>query len=161
LNTDIWIGHLDSLAAPRPFLTEPYAETAPAISPDGKFLAYVSNRTGRTEVYVRPIAGAGAELQLSQDGGTEPVWRADGRELFYRGATQLISVRFAPGTRLAVAGTTPLFTDDYLRVPLGVDYDVFPDGKRFVMVRDRSPATSGLPIIVKLNWLAKARGGAR
>jgi hypothetical protein len=109
---------------------------------------------------VRPIAGSSAELQLSQDGGTEPVWRADGRELFYRGATQLISVRFAPGTRLAVAGTTPLFTDDYMRIPPGVNYDVFPDGKRFVMVRDRSAVTNSLPIIVKLNWLAKVRSGA-
>lgn len=62
-SSDIWLVHRDSLDSPRPFLTEAYTEISPRISPDGRMLAYVTNRTGSNEVYIRPIVGGGGELK--------------------------------------------------------------------------------------------------
>ena len=154
-NDDIWLVHMDSLDAPRPFLTEPYTETAAAMSPDSRLLAYVSNRTGRREVYVRRIDG-GAEVPVSSSGGEEPVWARDGSELFYRTPEYMMSARISATPGLTVGARSSLFREDgrYLRSNLPA-YDVFPGGKEFVMVRsggsddDRKSA-----IIVLFNWHA-------
>ena len=73
---------------PKLFLQTPFNESAPRFSPDGHWLAYVSNESGRYEIYVQAYPGPGGKLQISTDGGTEPVWNRNERELFLSGREQ-------------------------------------------------------------------------
>jgi Tol biopolymer transport system component len=158
---DIWVVHRDSLDTPRPFLTEAYAEISPRFSPDGRLLAYVTNRTGSNEVYIRPVVGGGGELQVSTDGGTEPVWSPAGDELFYRVSRRLMAARIARGGRLSVTRRDSLFADRYLRANIASNYDVFPDGREFLMVLPNQRDTGIPPLTVRLNWHGAARTEAR
>src|SRR6202030_1842180 len=79
-----------SLAKAQSFLRTPFNETAPRFSPDGRWLAYSSDESGRREIYVQPYPGPGGKRQISTEGGTEPVWNPDGRELFYRCANKMM-----------------------------------------------------------------------
>ena len=81
---DIWTVRLDDTSEPTPFLETAADEGQPAFSPDGKWIAYQSNNSGRFEIYVRPFPAADRRITVSTDGGSEPVWSPDGRELFYR-----------------------------------------------------------------------------
>ena len=157
---DIWLAHLDSLSTPRPFLTEPYNEGAPALSRDGRLLAYVTNRTGRDEVYVRPVAGGGAEVQVSMGGGAEPLWSPASDELFYRVQGGLISARITQQGRLGVASRDTLLRVEFSGIGNIRGYDVFPDGKAFLVQKNRAPGSGGSGVIVRLNWLAAARSAA-
>ena len=123
-----------------PLLASPYNEYFPALSPDGRWLAYVTDESNRQEVYVRPFPGPGRKVLVSQGGGVEPIWSRDGRELFYRGSVpdgpRLIAARveFRPDFR--VLTRTPLFDDaDYEQATPHANYDVMPDGRSFIMVR--------------------------
>src|SRR5262249_36944231 len=93
---DIWMlpMHGDH-RKPEPWLTTPFNESAPQFSSDGHWVAYVSNESGRYEVYVRPLEGPGGKWQISSDGGSEPVWAHSGRELFYRNADKMMVVDVA------------------------------------------------------------------
>ena len=75
---------LEGERQPQPFLRTPFDEFAPMFSPDGRWLAYLSDESGRLEVYVQPYPGPGGKWQISTEGGAEPVWARDGQELFYR-----------------------------------------------------------------------------
>jgi Tol biopolymer transport system component len=79
---DIWVTPTDAPGAPRPFLNAAYNELTPAISPDGRWIAYVTDRSGRIEVYLRALEGEGAEIPVSVSGGTDPSWSSDGTEPF-------------------------------------------------------------------------------
>ncbi len=113
---------------------------SPAVSPDGRWLAYVSNRTGRDEVYVRPWRRKGEDVRVSRQGATEPLWSPDGKELFYRGTNGVFPVLVAAGV-----DTTSGFSLGPRRslFPIGdiaasspqANYDISPDGQTFVMVR--------------------------
>jgi hypothetical protein len=128
-----------------PLLVDRFDTQYPAISPDGRWLAFVSNQSGIQQVYVRPFAGEGDQVQVSQDGGSEPVWDPAGRELFYFAQT-------ASGTQMMSASvqTTPAFEVSARRTLFDVSeivganphasYDISPDGRTFAMVR-RSPAS--------------------
>ena len=127
-----------------PFVVDRFETNFPALSPDGRWVAYVSNKSGAPQVYVRPLAG-GDELQVSRDGGTEPLWARNGKELFYVGysriGNQLVSATVRLGARLEVLGQQPLFgTSEIVGSSPHTNYDVSPDGSTFVMVK-RSPAT--------------------
>jgi serine/threonine-protein kinase len=125
---------------PRPIVATPYDEGYPALSPDGRWLAYVSNEANRSDVYLRALDGSAGKLLVSQDGGSEPVWSRDGHELFYRslgpGEPQLIAARVETSPSPRVVSRTPLFavTDFEPAVP-HANYDVMPDGRGFVFVR--------------------------
>jgi serine/threonine protein kinase/Tol biopolymer transport system component len=148
-----------------PVIATRFSETYPAVSPHGDLLAYVSNRSGRDEVYLRRFATGGEEVQVSTEGGTEPVWGPDGRELFYRGGTlgepSLIQARLEPGTSPAVTSHMSLFAlTGYIPATPHANYDISPDGREFVMVRQNPSA--GIVVIQNLPALvAKMRGGAR
>jgi len=147
-----------------PIVVNSFRTHFPTVSPDGKWLAYVSNQSGVDQVYVRPWKREGEQLLVSQTGGTEPVWSPDGRELFYRGTTGntalLMAASVRPGSAFAVTERRALFSmTDIAGGTPHANYDVSPDGRTFVMVK-RSPATrimvlQNLPAVVR-----DARGGA-
>jgi Tol biopolymer transport system component len=134
--SNIWIAHVDSPNALRPFLTTSAIEKNPRVSPSGRLLAYVTDENGRDEVYVQPLPGGGGRLQVSHAGGQEPVWSADGRELFYRsGDGFVISATIAETPALDVVRKDSLFVDAYMRSNVRANFDVFPNGKEFVFVQ--------------------------
>lgn len=138
----------------------PFDETTPAISPDGHWLAYVSEESGRHEVYVRPFPNTGeAKWQVSSNGGTEPVWARSGRELFFRSArNELASVpvlrreTFEIGEQRVLFSTTPFLADPYSQV-----YDVTPDGQRFVMIRQARATGAQEELIVVENFFEELK----
>ncbi len=118
-----------------------YSEGWPALSPDGRWLAYQSDEAGRMEVYLRAWPGLGSKVQVSQNSGTEPTWSRDGRELFYRSGgssePQLVAAVIESGH---VRSRTPLFSmGSYEFATPHRNYDVFPDGRSFVLVRQGLP----------------------
>jgi Tol biopolymer transport system component len=155
---DIWV--LTSGSDPVPFLVSPFDESSPAFSPDGRFLAYVSDETGRSEVYVQPFPGPGGRWLISTAGGDDPVWSANGRELFYRrgGALMAVLVRTAP--LFEVGAQSRLFESHDEAPSEARNYDVSPDGGHFVMVQTED-APSAQQFHVVLNWFSEfGRRGA-
>ena len=152
---DLYYVRRDSLDHPHPFVVSPFDERSPALSADDRWLAYVSNETGRDEVYVRPFPEGGGRWQVSVAGGTEPRWRRDGQELFYRNADTLIAVQVQTRPGFAAGRRTALFTGDYVTNTRHATYDVQPDGQRFVFVTgDRTEATD---LILVQNLFSPAR----
>src|SRR4029077_18250032 len=101
----------------KPFLITPSNESVPSFSPDGHWLAYISDESGRYEVYVQPYPGPGAKYQISNEGGTEPVWNPNGRELFYRSGEKMMAVDVSSEPNFSVGKAKMLFRGTYLRTP--------------------------------------------
>jgi serine/threonine-protein kinase len=141
-----------------PLVASPFNEHYVGVSPDGRWISFVSDQSGRDEVYVRDLAGTGDQMLVSLDGGSEPVWSHDGKELFYRETKEsdpyLVSAGIATAPALQVTGRKRLFPiGDIVGTSPHANYDVSPDGKTFVMVR-RSPAArimviQNLPALVR------------
>jgi eukaryotic-like serine/threonine-protein kinase len=142
---------------PRPLLATSADETSPRISPNGQLLAYASNASGRFEVYVAPLNDGERSQQISSDGGTEPVWSMDGREVFYREGAKMMAT--AVNTIGRANGRLMLFEGDFARGTSDTpNYDIMPDG-RFVMVQPPSQ-TSGPVLHVLINWLQTLRSAS-
>ena len=149
--------HTLSLQGPRtaqPFLANQFDNHSPSLSPDGHWVASVSNESGRLEVYVRPFPGSGGRWQVSLDGGSEPVWAANGHELFYRNGTKMMVAAIALHPTFTVGARRELFEGNYVNDPVYRSYDVTRDGQAFVMVRSPKPSAD---FIVVLNWFDQLR----
>jgi Tol biopolymer transport system component len=143
----------------QPFLQTPFNESAPRFSPDGRWLAYVSDESGRYEVYVQPYPGPGGKWQISTEGGSEPVWNPNGRELFYRSGDKMMAVDIATQPGFTVGKPRMLFEGPYQPTPVTFpNYDVSPDGQRFLMLKhvDQAQATP-TQINVVLNWFEELK----
>jgi len=139
---------------PKPLLQSRFAERSTRISPDGRWLAYSSNESGRDEVYVQPFPSLEGKWQVSIGGGGQPVWSKDGRELFYRGEGSMMAVSITPGSAFSAGRPQKLFEDRFFNKGGGhTGYDVAADGRRFLLVKDTASAT----MIVVLNWLEELR----
>ncbi len=137
-NSDLYGVHLGVDSVPVPLVVSYEQETQPALSPGGRWLAYVSLATGRPEVWVRPFPNTvDGRWQVSEAGGTEPVWAHSGRELFYRsGSDELVSVEITQGSTFIYGEPRVLFSvRDYVGFIYRQMYDVTPDDRRFIMVR--------------------------
>jgi Tol biopolymer transport system component len=154
---DIWtVGVGDRKA--RPFLKTQYDETSPDFSPDGHWLAYVSNESGQWEVYVQPYPGPGGKWQISTGGGTEPVWNPAGRELFYRAGNRMMAVAVTLQPGFSAAKPQVLFEGPWLPTPLTLpNYDVSPDGRRFLMLKAVDEDQDTHQIVVVQNWLEELK----
>jgi len=154
---DVWLLPMEGATEPVPFLQSPANETAAMFSPDGGWIAYVSNVSGRDEVYVQTFPDPGGRVvQISTRGGIEPVWARDGRELFYREGNKLMVVELTPGPELQPKTPEVLFEGRYRKTLWGAEaanYDVSLDGSRFVMVRAKNRVMPTV-IHVVLNWPA-------
>jgi serine/threonine-protein kinase len=160
-----------SSTGPKPLLATKFSENNPELSPDGRWLAYESDESGHTEIYVRPFPNVDAgKFPVSSSGGSRPVWAANGRELFYlAGRTPdpigLMSVAVQPGRTLALGKPQRLFQGPYLAFATNVTgrtYNVSPDGKRFLMIDNRILDAGDQPlapsqIFVVLNWFEELR----
>ncbi len=129
----------------------PFEERAPALSPDGRWLAYQSDEAGRYEVFVRPFpATSTAKWQVSNGGGTVPRWSPDGRVLYYRGTGNVVAVEVLPGPSFIAGARRTLFGLGSFADEEG-SWDIAPDGRRCAMIRDRGVAEPvGLVVIENL-----------
>ena len=137
---------------PTPVLTSSFLEFNHDLSPDGRFIAYESNESGSYQVYVQSFPEPGAKWAISKEGGRQPIWSSDGRELFFRNGEQMLAVEV--DTRAAVRSGEPtiLFEEAFQPgVNGGRNYDAAPDGARFVMI-ESSLQASGFELHVVLNW---------
>jgi eukaryotic-like serine/threonine-protein kinase len=151
---DIWILPTFGDKKPFPFLQSQFNETQAAFSPDSKWLAYTSDESGTEGVYIVPFPQGNGKWGVSTNGGSEPRWRGDGKELFFISPDQkLMAVDILErGSSLQIGNPQPLFRANFSAVP-GVVYDVASDGKKFVTL---SPAeqVSTEPITLVVNWTA-------
>jgi eukaryotic-like serine/threonine-protein kinase len=155
---DIWTLRLDdrSLRQPEVFLRTPFDEDLPLFSPDGRWIAYRSNESGRREVYVVRFPGATVKRQISIDGGDQPLWAPDGKQLFYTNGNRIMSVDLNSETGLHPAKPRLLFERALSSSSTesgiwGHNWAVFPDGKRFLFVGS-PPQPEVRELRVVLNW---------
>jgi len=156
----------DGAALARPFLQTSHSVRHAEFSPDGRWLAYVSNESGRDEVYVQPYPGPGGRQQVSTEGGIQPAWARNGRELFYttdvpgtgRKIKMMVAdVKIAP--TFTAGKPRMLFEGPYWsNIPLR-GYDVAPDGRRFLMVesKEQPPAPALAEMVLVLNWFEELK----
>jgi eukaryotic-like serine/threonine-protein kinase len=151
---DIWWISLDEPDKPHAFLETGFLESAATFSPDGRWLAYVSNESGRNEIYVRPFPGPGEKLQVSAEGGGEPVWPRNAHELFFRNGDAMFAVDVKLMPTFSAGPVRRLFEGAYGKGYWGLkpEYDVTPDGQRFVMVKTVEDTLRSAPINIVVNW---------
>jgi len=124
-------------------------ESMPRVSPDGKWLIYQSNESGRFDIYMRPFPENGARIQISDNGGTEPLWGKSGKALYYRDPMgQLVEVAITSAGGLSIGARRVVLTGDYLTDASHADYDVAPNGMFLMLKR----AGEGSQTIVVHNW---------
>jgi len=152
---------------PRPLVQAQFAEAYPDLSPDGRWLAYSSDESGRPEVYVQPYPGPGPRQQVSTNGGTGPAWSHDGRELFYTPTqtiggqatlTRMMAVPVTLRPTFTVGAPRQLFEGRYGATAGIRSYDVTADGRRFLMVQQKErPAVAAAEMILVQNWLEEVK----
>ena len=152
---------LDGDRKPYPVVQTSFDERDAQFSPDGKWIAYQSNESGRFEIYIQPFPGPGSKLQVSTNGGAQARWRRDGKELFYIALDDrlmAVPIRLASNPQSAEPSSPiPLFATHVggaLQSPFMQQYEVSPDGQRFLMNTFTEEAAS--PITVILNWKPKS-----
>lgn len=155
---DLWILPLDGEKKPQAFLQTEFNETHAEFSPDGRWIAYASDETGASEVYVRTFPSAmGGKWQISAAGGEQPQWRRDGKELFYLGADKkLMAVQITAAAAIEASAPIALFQAQVSTnlADIRRSYVVTGDGKRF-LVNTTVGDTLGTPMTMVLNWTSK------
>ncbi len=158
-HNDIWILPMDGDRKPIPFLKTSFEESDARMSPDGHSIAYVSDESGRSEVYVAAFPSGTGRRRVSVEGGSQPRWRRDGRELFFLAAdARLMAIPVRVGEPVDLGPSVPLFrspTTVSNRSELAIwnDYDVSPDGQRF-LIRVDLVSRDTMPLTVALGWAA-------
>ena len=152
---DLYYRPMAGDTSPRPIaISQTAIETMPRLSPDGRWVAFTTNESGRDEVVVQPFPGPGGRVQVSTGGGTEPVWSRDGRRLFYRGERELMAAVIRPGPGFTIAARDTVLTDTYMYATNPhANYDVMPDGAHFIFLE---PDNAG-ELIVVANWTSVLR----
>ena len=152
-----WLNPLEGERKPRPFLQTPFGESGSVFSPEGRWLAYMSSESGRQEIYAQPFPGPGGKRQISTEGGREPVWARTG-ELFYRNGNQMMAVEITTEPTFSAGTPKVLFEGDFQRGAVSrANYDVAPDGQRFVMIQVNDPDSGATQINVVLNWFEELK----
>jgi serine/threonine-protein kinase len=155
---DIWKISLEGDRKPQPLIRTRFNEFHPAVSPDGHWLAYVTDEFGRSNVYVRTLVEEGQPLQVSTNGGIGPLWSPDGRQLYYRSpdGNSMMAVSFQGRPSFQIGKERTLFTGSFREdVMWGRNYDIAPDGRRFLMIQDKKPEPR--QIVVVVNWFEELK----
>jgi eukaryotic-like serine/threonine-protein kinase len=159
--SDIYALSIDGNRTPRALIRTKFSEGSPKFSPDGRWLAYSSNESGRPEVYATEFPGPGRKIHVSTDGGTDPVWRRDGKELYYRNGDQMMAVVVSAGAADVFARPSLLWEHHYLAGvgsscgmsgPTSANYDVSANGDRFLMIEDKTDTLQCRLLHVVTNW---------
>ena len=147
---DIWILNLDDKKA-QLFHRTRFSEFFSAFSPNGRWIAYTSDESGRYEVYVRPFPGPGGQWQISTEGGEEPVWAPNGEELLYRNGEKWMVAEVHTGSDFSAKPPHLLFEAYFINVQ-GLSHYVSSDGKRQLMIKaqDQDPAPKSVSVILNL-----------
>jgi dipeptidyl aminopeptidase/acylaminoacyl peptidase len=156
-NRSLWMLPLQGDRTPRAFLDTQFNESAGVFSPDGRWVAYESDESGRTNVYVRPFPSGSESFQISRDGGRSPRWRGDGRELFFLGPDgTMMAAGMAASERVVRAAVPHALFQTGLNEAIDHThpYAVLRDGQRFLMPVRRNPPGFA-PITVLWNWPAR------
>jgi hypothetical protein len=151
---------LDGSSKPQPLDDTKYAQGSPKFSPDGRWIAYCAAESGKPQVYVKAFPGPGPKIQVSNDGGTDPVWKRTGGELFYRRDDSMIAVPVSTTPTFSAGRAQELWKGHYspgMSSSCGgpgltsSNYDVTPDGQHFLMVKDddQDSVTSDRLIVVQ------------
>jgi eukaryotic-like serine/threonine-protein kinase len=159
---DIWVLPLEGERKAHVFLQTPFAETTPRLSPDGRWVAYLSDESGTGEVYVRPFPGPGGKWQISTESGQGIAWSPKGNELFYRAGAKMMVVDIQTQPTFSAGKPQLLFETPQAGVQpfggVGADYSVSADGQRFLMARARAQAQPPLTQInVVTNWFEELK----
>ena len=155
---DIWMLSLGGNQQAEPFLATPASENNAHFSPDGHWIAYASDESGRFEVYVQPFPGPGRKWTISTNGGNEPVWSRDGREMFYRSGDAMMAVPITSQPTFAAGLPHQLFSGQFEQTGTGTSgYDVSPDGRRFLMIQATEPEEPATQVSVVINWFEELR----
>ena len=150
---DTWVLPMEGERKPYPLLHEAYNESQPQFSPDGRWIAYVSDQSGMPQVYVQSFPTQAGQTQISTGGGTQPRWRRDGRELFYITLDRKMTVVYINARESLEVDAPRVLFDTAL--PLGAfrqEYAVSADGQRFLL--NTRLDTTASPMTVVLNWPA-------
>jgi Tol biopolymer transport system component len=136
---------------PHQVLAASFHNYNPSLSPDGRWMAYASDESGRFEIYVRPFPGPGGRWQVSLNGGNEPVWSPSGGEIFYRSGDGMMTATVRTQGGFEVGNRTKLFEGSYDIGPSALtNYDVSRDGRAFVMLQQVQGTAQS--VFVTLNW---------
>ncbi len=155
---DIWVLPMEGERNPEPFLKTPSNEFQPALSPNGRWLAYVSNESGSDEIYVTPFPGPGGKWRISTDGGREPAWNPKGGELFYRDDERMMAVDIVTQPELLPGRPRVLFEGTYdIAPPYGRGYDISRDGQRFVLTMPSESDAAPTQLHIVLNWFEELK----
>ena len=157
-NWDLWVLPMEGERKPIPYLRTEFAETLGQFSPDGRWVAYVSNESGRGEIYVQPYPADGGKWQVSTDGGTQPRWRADGKELFYLTVdNKVMAAEIQAGETFRAGVPNMLFQAPEVNpfLPETIfHYDVADNGRRF-LIDIVAEDTERTPVTIVLDWQAE------
>ena len=169
--SDIWVLPLQGDdRTPRRFKGSKFDEASARFSRDGKWLAYCSNESGKTEVYVEPWPGPGWKIQLSSEGGADPLFSRTADEIFYRDGDKMMVVPYKTAGGFDPGKPSLLWEGHYSQGmssscgPAGVssaNYDVTADGQRFLMIKDSDQDIGSTSIVIVLNWAEEMRRSAR
>ena len=162
IQSDVWVYDIPADALRRLTFAgnqdRPMGETEGRFSPDGHWLAYASDESGRWEIYIQPNPGPGMKRQVSTEGGTGPVWNPGGRELFYQIGDKMMAVDISTQPVFSAGKPKILFERKYLPSPAALpNYDVSPDGQRFLMVSAGEQEHTATQINVVLNWFEELK----
>jgi Tol biopolymer transport system component len=152
---DVWALPVGGDRTPFPVVRSPYEDLNPQFSPDGRWIAYQSDQSGRFEVYLQPFRGSAAPVLVSTEGGTQPRWRADGKELFYLDLARRLTavpIAYSPNGQSADVGVPlPLFPSAVGGLGSGQrQYEVSPDGQRFLIDAPVERVLS--PLVLIQHW---------
>jgi hypothetical protein len=153
---DMWVVSLEeSQVMPRPFIQRNHNQRHGVWSPDGKWVAYASDESGRWEVYVEPYPGPGAKTVISTEGGHQPLWSRDGGKLFYRSGDKIMAATVKTQSEFEVTAIEEVFDRRFLTRINYRSYDVASDGT-FLMIQElQEPARLGINVV--LNWFAELK----
>ncbi len=157
----LWVLPLTGDRVPRPLYKSNFPVGAGKFSPDGKWVVYCSLESGKPEVYVQPWPGPGPRIQISSEGGTDPLWRRDGKEIFYRNASKMMAVPVDTQPSFRAERPQLLWEREYMhglssscgaKGVTTTSYDLSVDGQRFLMIKDNDEKMYATKIVVVVNW---------
>jgi serine/threonine-protein kinase len=153
---DIWVLSLEGNRTPEPLIKTQFIDVGPAFSPDGRWIAYSSDRDGRFQIYVRPYPAMDRVIPISREFGEEPVWSASGDELFYRNRSKWMVVSISTEPEFKAGTPQVVFEGPYANVS-GLSYDVAPDGQRFLVLKPQYDDSQVRELHVVTNWFEELK----